>query len=234
MGKVNQQLRHQGRAKEGDGRANAGQRRHPEQEPASYGVAVSEECVPKGAWGESLRWWREEGRKWSRKEFCEQVEAMAYRMKEAQGTKLDEKMVWRWESGQVKRPRSFYLRILAEMGAPLPLTTRSAIVLPPESPETAVARAACTEDDEDMDRRGFLRGTGAAALTAVACCSAAAIPVKVDSAHIRDLHRSVDDLYTKDQHIGGAVLAGAALHQYHWVRYMLDEATMVSQLVGSS
>ncbi|MGH3924403.1 MAG: hypothetical protein ACRDTT_16335, partial [Pseudonocardiaceae bacterium] len=97
--------------------------------------------------------------KWSRKEFCEQVEAMAYRTKEARGTKLDEKMVWRWESGRVRRPRSFYLRILAEMGAPLPLPDRSTIFSPPESLETAVEIAAHTEEDEDVDRRGFLCGT---------------------------------------------------------------------------
>lgn len=38
-----------------------------------------------GAWGENLRWWREDVQRWSRKEFCEQVEAMAHRMKEARG-----------------------------------------------------------------------------------------------------------------------------------------------------
>jgi hypothetical protein len=79
----------------------------------SYGVTMAEGGVAPGAWGENLRWWREEDQKWSRKEFCEQVEAMAHRTKEARGTKLDEKMVWRWESGQVERPRGFYLRINA-------------------------------------------------------------------------------------------------------------------------
>lgn len=158
--------------------------------------------------------------KWSRKEFCEQVEAMAYRTKEVRGTKLDEKMVWRWESGQVKKPRSFYLRILAEMGAPLPLP-QSAIVRLPDSPRTAIKNATCTEDDDDMDRRGFLRGTA----VAIACSGAiAAIPAKVDPAHIRDLRASVDELYAKDQHVGGAALAGAALSQYRLVRQMLDEA----------
>ncbi|MGQ0716803.1 MAG: hypothetical protein ACT4NP_05690 [Pseudonocardiales bacterium] len=166
--------------------------------------------------------------KWSRKEFCEQVEAMAYRTKEAQGTKLDEKMVWRWESGQIKRPRSFYRRILAEMGAPLPLPARSAIVPPPDSPDTSVEGSACTEDDGDMDRRGFLTGTAAA----IACSGAvAAIPAKVDPAHIRDLRASADELYTKDQHVGGAALAGAALGQYRLVRQMLDEADY-GELIG--
>ncbi|MGH3897089.1 MAG: hypothetical protein ACRDTA_02325 [Pseudonocardiaceae bacterium] len=159
--------------------------------------------------------------KWSRKEFCEQVEAMAYRTKEMRGTKLDEKMAWRWESGQVKRPRSFYLRILAEMGAPLPPPARSAIVRPPESPEAEVERAACIEDDGDMDRRGFLLG----AATSIAFPgTVAAIPAKVDLAHIRDLRASMDELYAKDQHVGGAALASAALGQYRLVRQMLDEA----------
>lgn len=192
-------------------------------QPGSYGVAMADGGVSTGAWGERLRWWREEGQKWSRKEFCEQVEAMAYRTKEVRGTKLDEKMVWRWESGQVERPRGFYLRILAAMGAPLPLPARSAAVLPPESPEEAAERAVSTEDDGDMNRRGFLRGTGA--ITAIAFSGGTAtIPVKVDSAHIRDLRASVDDLYTKDQAVGGAALADAALRQYQLVRHMIDEA----------
>jgi hypothetical protein len=158
--------------------------------------------------------------KWSRKEFCEQVEAMAYRTKEVRGNKLDEKMVWRWESGQIKKPRNFYLRILAEMGAPLP-PPQSAVVRLPESPETAIERATCTEDDEDMNRRGFLRLTP----VAITCSGAiAAIPAKVDPAHIRDLRASVDELYAKDQHLGGAALADAALGQYRLVRQILDEA----------
>lgn len=189
-------------------------------QPGSYGGAAAEGGTSVGAWGEDLRWWREDVQKWSRKEFCEQVEAMAYRTKEAQGTKLDEKMVWRWESGKIKRPRSFYLRILAEMGAPLP-PHRSAIVPPFESPETAIETASCIEDDGDMDRRGFLRGTAAA----IACTGAvAAIPTKVDSAQIRALRASVDELYTKDQHVGGAALAGTALDQYRLVRQILDGA----------
>lgn len=192
-------------------------------QPGSYGVAVAEGDASAGAWGEDLRRWREEVQKWSRKEFCEQVEATAYRTKEVRGTKLDEKMVWRWESGQVTRPRSFYLRILAEMGAPLPSSIRSAIVLSHESPETAVERPACTEDDGDMNtsRRGFLCGAGA---TIICSGAVAAIPAKVDPAHIRDLRASVDELYTKDQHVGGAALAGAALGQYRLARQMLDEA----------
>ncbi|MGH8625700.1 MAG: twin-arginine translocation signal domain-containing protein, partial [Gammaproteobacteria bacterium] len=190
-------------------------------QPGSYGAATVEGGGSTRAWGEDLRRWREEVQKWSRKEFCEQVEAMAYRTKEMRGTKLDEKMVWRWESGQVKRPRSFYLRILAEMGAPLPPPARSTIASPPESPETVVEGSACTEDDGDMDRRGFLRGTAAA----IACSgTVAAIPAKVNPAHIHDLRASVDELYAKDQYVGGAALAGAALGQYRLVRQMLDEA----------
>jgi hypothetical protein len=196
-------------------------------QPGSYGVAAAEGDPSAGAWGEDLRRWREEVQKWSRKEFCEQVEATAYRTKEVHGTKLDEKMVWRWESGQVKRPRSFYLRILAEMGAPLP-PLRSAIVLPPESPETTGEKPACTEDDTNMNRRGFLCGT---AVTIAFSDTVAAIPAKVDSAHIRNLRASVDELYTKDQHVGGAALADAALDQYRLARHMLDEADY-DELIG--
>jgi hypothetical protein len=182
---------------------------------------MAEGSTASRAWGENLRWWREERQKWSRKEFCEQVEAMAHRTKEARGTKLDEKMVWRWESGQVERPRGFYLRILAAMGAPLPPPARSPAVLSPESLETA---AAWNEDDGDMDRRGFLRVACSAAAAAVAYPDTAAVtPIKVDPAHIRDLRAAVDELYTKDQSVGGATLTSTALHQYRLVRRMLDE-----------
>jgi hypothetical protein len=71
-------------------------------QPGSYVIAAAEGDPSVGTWGEDLRRWREEVQKWSRKEFCEQVEATAYKTKEARGTKLDEKMVWRWESGQVR------------------------------------------------------------------------------------------------------------------------------------
>ncbi|MGH4010104.1 MAG: hypothetical protein ACRDTH_18445 [Pseudonocardiaceae bacterium] len=145
-------------------------------------------------------------------------------MNEARGTKLDEKMVWRWESGQIKRPLSFYLRILAEIGAPLPPPARSAIVSPPDSPETAVVGTAHSEDDADMNRRGFLRGTAGTAAVIACSGAAAAIPGKVDPAHIRDLSASVDELYAKDQRVGGAALASAAMAQYRLVRQMLDEA----------
>lgn len=75
-----------------------------------------------------------------------------------------------------------------------------------------------------MDRRGFLRGACSAAAAAVAYPdAAAATPIKVDPAHIRGLRAAVNELYTKDQSVGGAALTDIALHQYRLVRRMLDE-----------
>jgi hypothetical protein len=110
------------------------------------------------------------------------------------------------------------------MGAPLPSPTRSAVVLPPESLETTVAGVTLNEDAEDMDRRGFLRGAcSAVTATIVYSGVSAAIPIKIGPAHIRGLRVSVDELYAKDQRVGGAALTDAALHQYRLVRRMLDE-----------
>ncbi len=77
-------------------------------------------------------------------------------------------------------------------------------------------------EEMDMNRRQF--GTGLTGLAASAGLSQIQIPAKVDSAHMRYLHASVDELYTKDQSVGGGALARDGLRLYHRARRMLDEA----------
>jgi hypothetical protein len=71
-------------------------------------------------WGERLRVWREEVKRWSRAEFRDEVEAASYKIGESRGHKLDERLIARWETGAVARPQAVYCRILAHMDAPLP------------------------------------------------------------------------------------------------------------------
>jgi hypothetical protein len=71
-------------------------------------------------WGERLRTWREDVKHWSRAEFRDEVVAAAYRLGENRGQQLDERLIGRWENGDVLRPQSVYRRLLAHLGAPLP------------------------------------------------------------------------------------------------------------------
>lgn len=166
-------------------------------------------------WGERLREWREEVKHWSRSEFREQIEAASYKMKELRGHRLDTRLIGRWETGEVYQPQAVYRRILAHLGAPLPSSI-------------APADPTCTEDDEDMNRRRFLRHAGTAVAAAVAAQATfygdRQVPGRIDLAHIRGLRSSVNSLYRRDQILGGAGLAEAARRQYYDARHMLDEA----------
>jgi hypothetical protein len=50
------------------------------------------------------------------------------------------------------------------------------------------------------------------------------IPAKVDKAHIRYLRATVDQLYERDQMVGGAALARGALRQFYRAQRMLGES----------
>lgn len=82
------------------------------------------------SWGERLRAWRQEVKRWSRAEFRDEVEAVSYKIGESRGQKLDERLIARWETGAVARPQAVYCRILAHMGAPLPSPTEPTITSP--------------------------------------------------------------------------------------------------------
>lgn len=77
-------------------------------------------------------------------------------------------------------------------------------------------------DDMGMNRRQF--SGGLVGLAATAGLSQVQVPAKVDSAHVRYLHSTVEKLYTKDQSVGGGALARDGLRSYHRARRMLDEA----------
>jgi transcriptional regulator with XRE-family HTH domain len=77
-------------------------------------------------------------------------------------------------------------------------------------------------DDMSMNRRQF--SGGLAGLAAAASLSEIPVPTKVDSAHVRYLHSSVEKLWTKDQSVGGGALARDGLYLYHRARRMLDDA----------
>ena len=76
--------------------------------------------------------------------------------------------------------------------------------------------------DMSMNRRQF--GGGLAGLAAVTDPSQIPVPIKVDAAHVRYLHSSVEKLWTKDQSVGGGSLTRDGLYLYHRARRMLDEA----------
>ncbi len=165
-------------------------------------------------WGERLKTWRENVKHWSRTDFKEQVEATSYKLREPRGNRLDVRLIARWEAGEVKCPQGVYLRILAQMGAPLP--------------NDGATLANAGSEDDDMNRRRFLQSAGAAVAAAVAKPEASyggrTIPVaKVDPGDIREIRAAVDRLYVQDQALGGATLAQAALEQYYDARHMLDE-----------
>jgi tetratricopeptide (TPR) repeat protein len=71
-------------------------------------------------WGERLRRWRSEDRCWSQQELVDQIVRLAFATREDRGTRLDARLVGRWESGQVRRPQAVYRRLLAQLDAPLP------------------------------------------------------------------------------------------------------------------
>jgi transcriptional regulator with XRE-family HTH domain len=77
-------------------------------------------------------------------------------------------------------------------------------------------------ENMNVNRRRF--GGDLAGLAATAGLSHMQVPAKVDSAHVRYLHSSMEKLYTKDQSVGGGALARDGLRLYYRARRMLDEA----------
>lgn len=116
-------------------------------------------------WGERLRAWREDVKHWSRAEFRDEIEAAAYKMGESRGQKLDERLIARWETGVVLRPQGVYCRLLAYIGAPLPLFNGP--MVSPGSVDVLEAwgcranlETLCAEVGYEMDRRLFITQSG--------------------------------------------------------------------------
>lgn len=104
-----------------------------------------------------------------------------------------------------------------------------------DMPRTALAplvfgspEAIITEDDVDLTRRqfsGVLGGAALAGLTGMGTESGnIQVPAKVDKAHLRYLTATVNQLYERDQMVGGAALARGALRQYRRAQRMLNES----------
>jgi hypothetical protein len=97
--------------------------------------------------------------------------------------------------------------------APLVLSTPDAII---------------EETEVDLTRRQFGAVLGGAAFAGLTGASAELgtiqVPAKVDKAHIRYLRATVDQLYERDQMVGGAALARGALRQFYRAQRMLVES----------
>jgi transcriptional regulator with XRE-family HTH domain len=126
--------------------------------------------------------------------------------------------VARVEAGQ--RDSLYDLRRLFEVVDALGMPREALMPLLLGSVEGQVERE--EEDEMSMNRRRF--GGGLASLAVMASLSQMRVPRRVDSAHIRYFHASVEKLYTKDQSVGGGALIHDGLRLYHRARIMLDEA----------
>lgn len=132
-------------------------------------------------WGHQLRRWRDDVQRWSQQDLVDHVVRLAFTTNEERGTKLDVRLVGRWETGAVQRPQAVYRRLLDQLGAPVPATRRVPAVTRPvaEMPDGCPAPAepvsvASTPSDRDSDawdgdssvlRRDFLRASGSLALS---------------------------------------------------------------------
>jgi hypothetical protein len=72
------------------------------------------------SWGELLRSWRENTKRWSQQELVERVVQLAYRTNAERGANLTVALLQKWETGAVRRPHYAYQRLLGALGAPLP------------------------------------------------------------------------------------------------------------------
>ena len=88
--------------------------------------------------------------------------------------------------------------------------------------------ATIEENDVDLTRRQFAGVVSGAALAAWGGADAGfgtvQVPAKVDKAHVRYLRATVDQLYERDQMVGGAALARGALRQLYRAQRMLGES----------
>ena len=126
-------------------------------------------------WGQRLRTWREEIKGWSQQELVDEIVRASFVTKERRGHDLGVRLVNRWESGETARPQAVYRRLLAYLGGPLPPSpARSAPVLPVERPPDIAVTTSDSQDDGDVDRRDFLRASGAVVAAAGVAAAAAA------------------------------------------------------------
>src|ERR1700742_2226548 len=91
---------------------------------------------PDETWGERLQRWRTEVMHWSQQDLVDHIVNDAYKNKEDRGTRIDTRLISKWENGDVQRPQAVYQRILQRLGAPLPTAKRrTAVGLPGKRPQ---------------------------------------------------------------------------------------------------
>lgn len=176
---------------------------------------------PAGAWGDRLRTWRADTMHWSQQDLVDQVVRLAFERNEERGTRLETRLVSRWESGAVTRPQAVYRRLLDQLGAPLPGPTRATSVrtravlpgpCPPSEPDIDLPSRAdhinvgATEgDDESVLRRDFLRA--GSVLAASGLLASVLGPSGSDSSCpeiVAELEERLVSLRKLDNHLGGA------------------------------
>ena len=172
---------------------------------------------PDETWGERLQRWRTEVMHWSQQDLVDHIVNDAYKNKEDRGTRVDTRLLSKWENGDVQRPQAVYQRILRRLGAPLPPAQRRATVsLPERRPLEALAEVIFDEEtdsnsqNEDGDpsvfRREFvLLSTGitmSGFLELPALDTQANSPVGADA--IEKLRRRIARLRKLDDTFGGA------------------------------
>ena len=180
-------------------------------------VAIAED--PNLPWGDRLRLWRINIKAWSQQELVDHVVQLAYQTKEERGTRLDIRLVGKWENGGVQRPQGVYRRLLAQLGAPMPLApATSAPVLTAKCPPNArVTISETTEDGSDGQsedgeisvlRRDFIKlGSAVAVPGLIAGLSGDAnlsAQNRVASEVTDELRRRIVRLRRLDNHLGGA------------------------------
>ena len=76
--------------------------------------------VPTLPWGDRLRRWRTDVKAWSQQELADRIVQVAFQTKEERGTRIDVRLIGKWENGAVTRPQGVYRRLLTKLDAPLP------------------------------------------------------------------------------------------------------------------
>ena len=140
---------------------------------------TSPHIIVEEPWGPRLRRWRDETKRWSQQDLVDNVVQLAFKTNEERGTRLDTRLVGRWESGAVSRPQAVYRRLLGQLGAPLPTSAGCSPVqvtdrLPGQCPADAPAPSVASFTFDELDtptedgessvlRRDFLRAGSALA-----------------------------------------------------------------------
>lgn len=191
---------------------------------------------PDETWGGRLQRWRTEAMHWSQQELVDHIVNDAYKNKEDRGTRVDTRLISKWENGDVQRPQAIYQRILQRLGAPLPPTKhRTAASLPGKRPQEAAAEFIFDEETDSNDqnkdgeppvfRREFvLLGTGMTMAIAALLEGAepTAVPTHVGGTEIEQIHTAAGVFTGWDHTYGGGLVREAVLAQLRFSASLLE------------